>query len=219
MNGVGVDFIQLRRRPATVARSLRDFERVSAFLMSSGLSKADAAKAIELSGKALLMPGEKISCVGVVDYRGEELSCAEHRLEPKRVYRFLRCREALERAAAAIGRGQLPVLDGHVDVDTADDEELARVCIGEFGDVTFTGPFLRASVVVTRPSAIQAIKTRERRAWSIGYGILDLKIVPGTHNGKQYDGEIRDLELTHVGLVRESRAGVATRISYPGGNR
>ena len=209
----GTEYVPLRRRPVTAATSLRDFQRVAEFFVSKGLSAADAARGIELSGRALLLRDQIISCTGIEGYRGEELSSAEHRLEPKRVYRFLRSREALERAAAA-GRGPLPVIDGHIDTDTADDEELGRVRIGEFGDVTFAGPFLRASVVVTRPSAIAAIQTGERRAWSIGCAILDLEIMPGTYNGEKYDGEIRDVELTHLGLVRVPRCDAA-RISYP----
>jgi hypothetical protein len=40
---------------------------------------------------------------------------------------------------------------------------------------------------------------------------------PGTWKGEQYDGVLRDIEITHVGLVDVSRAGQATRISFPNG--
>jgi hypothetical protein len=33
--------------------------------------------------------------------------------------------------------------------------------------------------------------------------------------GEQYDGVLRDIEITHVGLVDVSRAGQATLISFP----
>ena len=216
----GVEYAPLRRRPArsTVAD---DFARVTAFLMSRGLSGADAVKAIELSGEGLFLPDQKISVVGIVEYRGDEVGgavevrCAEP-LDPAATYRLLRSREALERAAAARG-GPLKLMDEHpdIDVDVADDEELRALAIGEVGDVTFIGPFLRADIVVTRPSAIQAIKTRKRRAWSIGYAIFDLDMTPGVHQGEPYDGAIRQLQISHVGLVERSRAGLATRISHP----
>ena len=82
--------------------------------------------------------------------------------------------------------------------------------------MTFARPVSAGIVVVTRPSAIAAIQTGGSRAWSIGCAILDLEIMPGvTYKGEQYDGELRDIEMTHLGLVRVPRRATLTRISYP----
>ena len=210
----GTDYIPLRRRARL---AVADDARVTAFLTSRGLSSADAAMAVEIGRNLLRLPDQRISVAGVVEYLGSQVGSAEQ-LDPKRTYRLLRPPEVLERAAET-AVFEVPLVDGHppFDTDTADDAELAEFRIGNLRKVTFDGFYLRAAMItVTSGRAIASILNGTKTAWSIAYhrgAIME----PGTWKGEQYDGVLRDIELTHVGLVDASRAGAATRISFPNG--
>jgi hypothetical protein len=159
----------------------------------------------------LVLQRQCISLVGVVQYFGLELS---RRLDPEKTFRVLRSAEAL--AGAAKRRGWIPLLDRHpkLDVDTATNSELERYLVGRVSDMTFDGRHLRASVMVSRPDAVAAIKAGERSALSISY-IHDLAIEDGSFDDMPYDAIARDILVTSVALVENSRAGDAVRISIP----
>ena len=104
--------------------------------MSKGLSAADAAWGIELSGRALLLRDQIICAAGIEGYRGEQIG---QRGTPARA------EEGISAVASALARRwnapprpppRLPLLgerSADIDTDTADDEELGRVRIGSSG--------------------------------------------------------------------------------------
>lgn len=58
---------------------------------------------------------------------------------------------------------------------------------------------------------------KTKRAWSLGAAVYELAMTAGEHDGEAYDGIMAEIEVTHVALVGESRAGQATRISFNAG--
>jgi hypothetical protein len=210
----GVDYIPLRRRDRlAVAEPLgRDEARLKSFLMSRcGLSELDSEVGIELLRGALRLPRQVISAAGVVEYRGREIGGAE----PDKVYKILRSPAALSAAAASAPRG-LRVFDGHVADDHDDDGQIGDATVGCVeGGVSFNGRSLLATIIINRKPAIQKIKAGALKAVSISYRILDLDMTGGAFADEPYDGAIRELEILHLALVDNSRAGEATEISYP----
>jgi len=142
-----------------------------------------------------------ISKANVCPYFGYEIPAEG--LDPDRVYHLLRAPEELEKAAAS--SNNIPLLDEHIVVDP-DDVPKENV-VGSTGtDGQFVAPYLQNSLVVHDSAAIQGIEARDKVELSCAYK-WRLDLTPGTYEGVEYDGVMRDLAFNHVALVDEGRAG------------
>lgn len=137
-------------------------------------------------------------------YYGREIPKADELgLDPDRVYMLLRDPAELERAAATFNN--IPVLSKHVPV-TADKPEKELV-VGSTGtDAMFAAPYLMNSLVVWDAVAIAGINSKEQCELSSAYRYR-ADMTPGTFEGVQYDGVMRDIQGNHVALVEVGRAG------------
>lgn len=137
-------------------------------------------------------------------YYGREIPNSEELgLEPDRVYMLLRDPGELERAAATFNN--IPVLSKHVPV-TADKPQKELV-VGSTGtDAMFAAPYLMNSLVVWDAVAIAGINSKEQCELSSAYRYR-ADMTPGTFEGVQYDGVMRDIQGNHVALVEVGRAG------------
>lgn len=145
-----------------------------------------------------------ISKANVCPYNGDEIPDAEAMgLDLKRVYRLLRDPRELKRAASTFNN--LPLLTKHVPVSAEDHKP--NLVVGATGsDAEFVDPYLRNSLIVWSKDAIDAIKSGAQKELSCAYRYRAV-MTPGTYNGEQYDGVMRDIIGNHVALVSEGRAG------------
>lgn len=144
-----------------------------------------------------------ISKANVCPYYGREIPDWEGLgLNPDRLYRLLRDPEELEKAAASFA-GK-PLLNIHRPV-TADDHEHKAVA-GSVGNPVWDAPYLKADLSIWDGPAIKAIEAESQKELSSAYRYR-ADMTPGTYDGVQYDGVMRDLVANHVALVREGRAG------------
>jgi uncharacterized protein len=145
-----------------------------------------------------------ISKACVNPYLGSEIPDGDRLgLDPKRVYQLLRDPEELAKAAETFNG--VPLLDTHVP-STAWDHPKGKV-VGTTGtDAVFEAPYLKNSLIVWTADAIQGIESGEQRELSCGYRYR-ADMTPGTYDGVQYDGVMRDIRGNHVALVAAGRAG------------
>jgi len=145
-----------------------------------------------------------ISKANVCPYIGREIPDYEALgLDPDKEYRLLRDPEELKKAAATFNN--LPLLSRHVPVSA--ESHQPDLVIGSTGtDATFAAPYLRNSLVVWARDAIDAVEGGIQKELSSAYRYR-ADMTPGTFNGEQYDGVMRDIVGNHVALVREGRAG------------
>lgn len=145
-----------------------------------------------------------ISKATVNPYLGSEIPDGDRLgLDPKRVYQLLRDPEELAKAAETFNG--VPLLDTHIP-STAWDHPKGKV-VGTTGtDAVFEAPYLKNSLIVWTQDAIQGIESGEQRELSCGYRYR-ADMTPGTYDGVQYDGVMRDIRGNHVALVAAGRAG------------
>lgn len=144
-----------------------------------------------------------ISKACVSPYLGREIpNGAELRLEPSRIYMLLRCPKELEAAAPTYENKQL--LIKHVGVSADSPQEWLTV--GVVSGVHWSPPYLKARLSVWNQKGIDAIETRAQAELSSGYR-YEADMTPGTYDGLQYDGIMRNIVGNHVALVAEGRVG------------
>ncbi len=145
-----------------------------------------------------------ISKAAVNPYVGHEIpGWKDLGLEPDKVYRLLRDPEELARGAASFNGIQL--LIKHVPV-TADDPQQWDVvgCTGT--NAGFEAPYLRNELVIWTQAGIEAVESNRQKELSSAYRYVP-DMTPGSWEGQQYDGVMRNIEGNHVALVEEGRAG------------
>jgi hypothetical protein len=145
-----------------------------------------------------------ISKATVNPYYGEEIpGWEELGLDPKKVYQLLRDPAELEAAAATFNN--LPILSKHVPVSAKSIP--TELIIGSIGsDVTFTLPYLDASLCFWTAEAIAAIETETMEELSCAYKYVP-RMEPGEFEGVRYDGRMTQIEGNHLALVEVGRAG------------
>lgn len=129
--------------------------------------------------------------------RGDELG-----LNPGQVYNLLRDPKELESAASTYN-GK-PLMAEHIGVSA--DQPHKHYIVGTVSNVHFAYPYLKARVTVWDGEAIRDIDGGHKRELSAGYR-YDVDMSPGTFEGQQYDGVMRNLRCNHVAIVREGRCG------------
>jgi hypothetical protein len=163
----------------------------------------DSVRSFDKDGR-LRVSIAKISKACVNPYIGHEIpGWEELGLERDKVYHLLRDPEELKKAATSANGVQL--LQKHIPV-SADDHQPWDV-VGSTGtDAKFEDPYLYNSLSVWTKSAIDDIESDKKKELSMGYHYRP-DMTSGVYDGHQYDGVMREIEVNHVALVKDGRAG------------
>lgn len=94
---------------------------------------------------------------------------------------------------------------GEIDKDNVHDEQIGTILSKGYQD----GNKVRCKIVIHNTDALKECGLREL---SLGYG-LTLDETPGVHDGQKYDAIQRDIEVNHLALVGEARAGERARLN------
>lgn len=145
-----------------------------------------------------------ISKAVVNPYYGREIPGWENlHLERDKIYKLYRDPDELAKAAPTFA-GK-PLLVQHTAVSA--DSHPKDVVVGAIGqDVAFEAPYLTAPLTVWEGEAIKDIESGKQRELSCGYH-YDPDMTPGSVDGQDYDGVMRNIRGNHVALVVEGRAG------------
>ena len=137
-------------------------------------------------------------------YYGKEIpGWREAGLDPNRVYYGYRPAEELAKAASTFDG--LPLQMGHHPDSAENPQKEHRV--GSIGTGThWDAPYLKAPLIITDQSAIDAVETGRAREISCAYAYTP-DFQHGVHDGISYDFIMRDIRGNHVALVEEGRAG------------
>ena len=167
------------------------------------LDRASSVRSYDADGR-LRVSVANISIEDVNPYLGKEIPGGDELgLDPNKVYRLYRDGEEMAKAAETFNN--LPVLSQHYPVSAADSRP--ELVIGSTGtDAEFVAPYLRNSLSIWTADAIAAIESDEQREISCGYRYI-YDPTPGTFEGKEYDGVMRNIIGSHVAIVEEGRAG------------
>jgi hypothetical protein len=146
-----------------------------------------------------------ISKANVCPYLGKEIpNWQALGLDAEKIYQLYRDPEELEKATSTFNN--LPVLDEHVEVNSADHKP--GHIIGTTGtDAEFKHPFLRNSMAFWTDQAKDDIHSERKKELSSAYRYR-ADMTPGVSpEGDKFDGVMRDIVGNHVALVEEGRAG------------
>lgn len=94
---------------------------------------------------------------------------------------------------------------GEIDKNNVHDEQIGTILSKGYQD----GNKVRCKIVIHNTDALKECGLREL---SLGYG-LNLDETPGTYHGQEYDAIQRDIEVNHLALVGEARAGDRARLN------
>lgn len=94
---------------------------------------------------------------------------------------------------------------GEIDKDNVHEEQIGTILSKGYQD----GNKVRCKIVIHNTDALKQCGLREL---SLGYG-LNLDRTPGTYHGQKYDAIQRDIEVNHLALVGEARAGDRARLN------
>lgn len=94
---------------------------------------------------------------------------------------------------------------GEIDKDNVHEEQIGTILSKGYRD----GDKVRCKIVIHNTDALKQCGLREL---SLGYG-LNLDRTPGRYHGQEYDAIQRDIEVNHLALVGEARAGDRARLN------
>lgn len=94
---------------------------------------------------------------------------------------------------------------GEIDKDNVHEEQIGTILSKGYRD----GNKVRCKIVIHNTDALKQCGLREL---SLGYA-LNLDRTPGVYHGQAYDGIQRDIEVNHLALVGEARAGDRARLN------
>ncbi len=94
---------------------------------------------------------------------------------------------------------------GEIDKDNVNEEQIGTILSRGYRD----GSSVRCKIVIHNTDALKQCGLREL---SLGYG-LNLDRTPGVYHGQEYDAVQRDIEVNHLALVGEARAGDRARLN------
>lgn len=94
---------------------------------------------------------------------------------------------------------------GEIDKDNVHEEQIGTILSKGYRD----GNKVRCKIVIHNTDALKECGLREL---SLGYS-LTLDETPGVYHGQKYDGIQRDIEVNHLALVGEARAGERARLN------
>lgn len=145
-----------------------------------------------------------ISKACVNPYMGKEIpNWKTLGLQPDKVYKLFRHPEELKKGAATFD-GK-PLLSEHVGVTS--DAHRKDITIGSVGTgVRYEHPYLKAPLAVWSQEDIDDIEDKHKKELSSAYH-YEPDMTPGSYEGEDYDGVMRNIVGNHVALVKEGRAG------------
>jgi len=94
---------------------------------------------------------------------------------------------------------------GEIDKNNVHEEQIGTILSKGYRD----GENVRCKIVIHNTDALKKCGLKEL---SLGYG-LNLDETPGEYNGQKYDAVQRDIEVNHLALVGEARAGDRARLN------
>lgn len=94
---------------------------------------------------------------------------------------------------------------GEIDKNNVHEEQIGTILSKGYKD----GNKVRCKIVIHNTDALKECGLREL---SLGYG-LNLDETPGIYHGQKYDAIQRDIEVNHLALVGEARAGDRARLN------
>ncbi len=146
----------------------------------------------------------------ICEYYGFEIkNHMKYGLEPERKYRFLRSPDALKKAVFSFK--ERPILYVHKAAD-ADQLDNSKV-IGTTGsDPSFSYPYIQASITIWDGDYIQAIKNNTQAELSASYAFTPV-METGMFENEPYDGMMTDINVDHIALVEQGRAGHDVRVA------
>ena len=162
-----------------------------------------SARTIDQDGR-LHVERSHISKAAINPYFGEEIPDWQNLgLDPKKIYRLYRDPEELAKSASTFNR--LPILSKHIPVTV--DSYQPDYIVGAIGsDVSFTSPYLDASICLWDAKAIAGIESGQVQELSCGYRYT-VDMNSGSVDGKNYDGRMTNIRGNHLALVETGRAG------------
>ena len=163
-----------------------------------------SARSIDADGR-LHVSKTNISKANVCPYFGREIpNWQELGLDADKVYRLYRDPDELAKGASTFNN--LPILNKHIRV-TVEEPKQENV-VGSIGsDVSFSAPYLQASLSFWVASAIAGIESEQQCELSPAY-YYRADMTPGTApDGEAFDGVMRDIKGNHLALVEAGRAG------------
>lgn len=151
-----------------------------------------------------------ISKATVNPYHGREIpNAAGLGLDPEKVYMLFRDPAELQKAAHTANT--IPLLEDHIAV-TPDSPAQSKT-VGSTGEkAVFEAPYLKNSLVVWERSAIDAIKSGEKKELSCAYRYV-ADMTPGFYEGRAYDGRMTQIAFNHLALVVAGRCGSDVMVS------
>lgn len=163
-----------------------------------------SARSIDADGR-LHVSKTNISKANVCPYFGREIpNWQELGLDGDKVYRLYRDPDELAKGASTFNN--LPILNKHIRV-TVEEPKQENV-VGSIGsDVSFSAPYLQASLSFWVASAIAGIESEQQCELSPAY-YYRADMTPGASpDGEAFDGVMRDIKGNHLALVEAGRAG------------
>lgn len=163
-----------------------------------------SARSIDADGR-LHVSKTNISKANVCPYFGREIpNWQQLGLDGDRVYRLYRDPEELAKGASTFNN--LPILNKHIRV-TVDEPKQENV-VGSIGsDVSFSAPFLQASLSFWVASAIAGIESEQQCELSPAY-YYRADMTPGVSpDGESFDGSMRDIVGNHLAVIETGRTG------------
>ena len=163
-----------------------------------------SARSIDADGR-LHVSKTNISKANVCPYFGREIpNWQELGLDADKVYRLYRDPDELAKGASTFNN--LPILNKHIRV-TVEEPKQENV-VGSIGsDVSFSAPFLQASLSFWVASAIAGIESEQQCELSPAY-YYRADMTPGSSpDGEAFDGVMRDIVGNHLAVIETGRTG------------
>ena len=163
-----------------------------------------SARSIDADGR-LHVSKTNISKANVCPYFGREIpNWQELGLDGDKVYRLYRDPDELSKGASTFNN--LPILNKHIRV-TVEEPKQENV-VGSIGsDVSFSAPFLQASLSFWVASAIAGIESEQQCELSPAY-YYRADMTPGVSpDGEAFDGSMRDIVGNHLAVIETGRTG------------
>ena len=163
-----------------------------------------SARSIDADGR-LHVSKTNISKANVCPYFGREIpNWQELGLDGDKVYRLYRDPEELAKGASTFNN--LPIMNKHIRV-TVEEPKQENV-VGSIGsDVSFSAPYLQASLSFWVASAIAGIESEQQCELSPAY-YYRADMTPGVSpDGEAFDGSMRDIVGNHLAVIETGRTG------------
>lgn len=163
-----------------------------------------SARSIDADGR-LHVSKTNISKANVCPYFGREIpNWQELGLDGDKVYRLYRDPDELSKGASTFNN--LPILNKHIRV-TVEEPKQENV-VGSIGsDVSFSAPYLQASLSFWVASAIAGIESEQQCELSPAY-YYRADMTPGVSpDGEAFDGSMRDIVGNHLAVIETGRTG------------